>query len=273
MSQVENEIGYDRLAWFYNRYWGTRYHRQALPIVERLLLSRISPGAPLLDLCCGTGHLTRALAERGCRVTGIDASEAMLRFARENVPAADFMLGDARDFNFPARFEAAICTFDSLNHVTETRELAAVFQNVHRALSEGGLFLFDLNLEEAYLNEWGKSSAIVEEDHVCIVRGGYDAGKRLGRTEITLFRREEEWRRWDVTLFQRCHLPEEIHAALRESGFEKVRCYDARRELGMTGEIGVGRAYFLAEKRKGFGDSPRPSMDLNEKGAFEDVSG
>ncbi len=256
MSQVENEIGYDRLAWFYNQYWGARYHRQALPILERLLLCRIPSGAALLDLCCGTGHLTRELTARGYRVTGIDASEAMLRFARENVPTAEFLPLDARDFHFPPRFQAAISTFDSLNHVTDAEALATVFQNVYRALSAGGLFLFDLILEEAYRREWGKSSAIVEEDHVCIVRGGYDAGTRLGRTEITLFRREAAWQRWDVTLFQKCHSPEEIVSALQKAGFQNIGRFDAQRELGMAGEIGIGRAFFLAEKREGSTDPP-----------------
>lgn len=250
MSLVKTEAGYDRLAWFYNRYWGARYHRQALPIADRLLLSRIPPGASLLDLCCGTGHFTRALVERGCRVTGIDSSESMLCFARENVPAAHFLALDARAFDFPPLFQAALSTFDSLNHLLDPRELVSVFQNVYHALLPGGLFLFDLNLEEAYRTEWGKSSSIIEEDHACIVRGGYDPLTRLGRTEITMFRREEgEWRRQDVTLFQKAHSPEEIQSALQETGFEKIRRYDAK-ELGMAGEIANGRAFFLAEKRE-----------------------
>lgn len=90
----------------------------------------------------------------------------------------------------------------------------------------------------------------MEEDHVCIVRGGYDSNTRLGRAEITLFRREEMWRRWDVTLFQKCHLPDEVQSALEESGFKEIRLYEAGKELGMAGEIGVGRAFFLAEKRE-----------------------
>lgn len=249
MAQVESETGYNRLAWFYNRYWGERYHRQALPILDRLLFSRLSPGAPLLDLCCGAGHLTRELVARGYRVTGVDSSEAMLRFARENVPTADFLALDARELHFPPRFEAVLSTFDSLNHLIEARDLETVFENVYRSLRPGGWFLFDLNLEEAYLREWGKSSAVVEEDHVCIVRGGYDPAARVGQTEITLFRREEVWRRWDVTLFQKCHSPEEIQSALAAGGFQTIHGYDACKELGMAGEIGIGRAFFLAQKR------------------------
>jgi SAM-dependent methyltransferase len=186
-------------------------------------------------------------------MTGIDSSEGMLRFAREKVPAGDFFLLDARAFDFPPRFQAALSTFDSLNHVIALEELAAVFQNVRRALSDGGLFLFDLNLEEAYLREWSKQSAIVEEDHACIVRGGYDPATRIGRAEITMFRREEGWRRSDATLFQKSHAPEEVESALAQAGFGAIRRYDAGTGLGMAGEIGVGRAFFLAVKPGGSG--------------------
>jgi len=249
MPLVEDETGYDRLAWFYNRYWGARYHRQALPIVKQLPLSLLPSGATLLDLCCGTGHLTRDLTARGDRVTGIDASEVMLRFARENAPTGDFLVRDIRAFESPRCYQVALSTFDSLNHVLELRELILVLQSVHRALSPGGSFLFDLNLEQAYRAEWGKSSAIVAEDHACIVRGDYDPIVRLGRTEITMFRLEGEWQQEDVLLFEKCHAPEEIQSALQEAGFEGIRRYEAD-ALGMAGEIGTGRAFFLAEKRE-----------------------
>lgn len=78
---------------------------------------------------------------------------------------------------------------------------------------------------------------------------GYDPVARLGRTEITMFRREGAWHRLDVALLQKCHSPDEIRSALAETGFEEIRRYNAN-DLGMKGEIGVGRAFFLAEKRE-----------------------
>jgi trans-aconitate methyltransferase len=66
-----------------------------------LILSELSTDACLLDLCCGAGHLTRALAGRGYRVTGLDGSAEMLRYARENAPSAEFIWTDARTFSSP----------------------------------------------------------------------------------------------------------------------------------------------------------------------------
>jgi ubiquinone/menaquinone biosynthesis C-methylase UbiE len=56
------------------------------------VLAAIPPGVAL-DAACGTGRLTRLLLEGGHRVTGVDASEAMLARARLELPAAGFRLG------------------------------------------------------------------------------------------------------------------------------------------------------------------------------------
>ena len=44
-------------------------------------LARVTPGARALDLCCGTGDLAFALAQRGADVTGLDFSPQMLAVA------------------------------------------------------------------------------------------------------------------------------------------------------------------------------------------------
>jgi ubiquinone/menaquinone biosynthesis C-methylase UbiE len=60
-------------------------------------ISRLPPGR-ILDVACGTGFLTRYL--RG-EVTGLDASEKMLKMAQETVPEATFIRGDAFNLPFP----------------------------------------------------------------------------------------------------------------------------------------------------------------------------
>jgi SAM-dependent methyltransferase len=240
---------YDGLAWVYDRFFGPRFHGAVLDILERLLFARVNPGARILDVCCGTGRLAGEMARRGYRVTGIDSSADMLALARQNSPECDFVQADARDFDLPPVFEAAVSTFESLNHVLSTDGLRSVFQNVRRALKEGALFVFDLNGEDAYRTGWRNSGAFVEADSACFVRGGYDEETRLGRSEITVFRRLGEWTRTDLTLEQRCHSPVSVMEALASSGFTEIACYDAFLDLGMTGELAAGRMFFEAWRR------------------------
>lgn len=248
MSVLERYSEYDNFAWFYNQYWGNQYHKMTFGILDRMLFQRIPPGAPILDLCCGTGHLTRALVSHGYEVTGIDGSEEMLRYARANVPSASFMLADARNFTLEYSVGAVISTFESLNHVMSIEELGLVFRNVHKALADNGLFIFDIITEEAYQTQWHKSSGIIGENDACILKGSYDPDNRLGRTDITMFRLEEEWKRSDITLFQRCYSPEEIQSGLEQCGFTEITLHHAGNDLGMDGELGVGRIFFVAVK-------------------------
>jgi SAM-dependent methyltransferase len=247
MSPKTRYSEYDRLAWFYNRYWGGPFSRLVLAIVDKLLVSHLPAQGRILDLCCGTGQLARGLVDRGFQVTGVDGSEEMLRYARENAPAAELILVDARSFELPPIFHAAVSVFDSLNHVMSLEDLTTVFRNVHAALIEGGRFLFDLNMEAGYRVRWRDHFAIVENDHVCVVRGRFDSERKLGRNDITMFRLEgNDWRRSDLTLWQKCYSESEVRSALVEAGFRAVSAYDAERDLGMVG--GRGRSFFLASK-------------------------
>lgn len=55
---------YDSFAWIYNQNW--RYFAdQVIPIVDALVLEHLRPGARILDVCCGAGHLAAALMRSG----------------------------------------------------------------------------------------------------------------------------------------------------------------------------------------------------------------
>jgi SAM-dependent methyltransferase len=248
MTRSDNPIytEYDRFAWFYNQYWGDEFSRPALALYNSLLYPHLPDNCRILDLCCGTGQIARGLAERGYQVTGVDGSEAMLRFARQNAPGVEFIQADARRFRLPGVFQAAISAFDSLNHVMELDELKSVFRCVHAALDADGIFLFDLNLEDK--DETAPHSVeMVEDDHVCIVRAEYDPGEKLKRYLVTMFQLEGGlWRRDDLTLMQRYYDDLAVLDALADSGFHRVRTYDARREFGMT--LSDSRMFYFARK-------------------------
>ncbi len=248
MSHLPEKIysDYDRFAWFYNLYWGPEFSSPALAIYNILLFPHIPAGCRVLDLCCGTGQISAGLRERGYQVTGLDGSDAMLRFARENAPEVEFIRGDARSFQLTQPVECVISAFDSLNHVMELGELTEVFRRVYEALTEDGIFLFDLNIEDAS-ELLGNTLEIIEDDHVCIVRSSYNQIQKLKRYDVTMFQLEQEhWQRTDVALFQRYYSVNDVLGALADAGFLRVKTYDARREFGFT--ISDGRMFYLARK-------------------------
>lgn len=237
---------YDPFAWLYAKYWGQEFHGVAMPVLDRLILRLLPKRAEILDLCCGDGRIAQTLAKRGFRVTGVDASEQMLTFAKQRAPEVTFFLADARWFKLPRRFDAAISTFDSLNHVMTAGDLKKVFKSVAACLKPDGLFAFDLNREEAYAKLWSRTSTIVDKTAVSIVRGTYDHSSKLAICAITLLRADGDgWRRSDFRLRQKFHMRDEVLAALSETGFE-AEVFDAARDLGMQGDVGSGRDFYLA---------------------------
>lgn len=243
---MERYSDYDALAWLYNKYWAQPQQLLWSPL-ESLVLKDVPAAGHILDLCCGTGQLAADLTTRGFRVTGVDGSGEMLRFATENAPEAEFVLSDARSFDLPPTFHGAVSQFGSLNHVMELRDLQTVFEKVHASLLPDGRFLLDLNTEEGFLARWtGSSIGHAEQDHAFIAGGIYDPESKIGRFSVTMFfLREGEWRRSNVVLTERVYAEDEVRRALEAAGFQTVQTFDAREDL----EIDVtGRAFFLAEK-------------------------
>jgi ubiquinone/menaquinone biosynthesis C-methylase UbiE len=74
------------------------------------------PPAKTLDVACGSGFLTRHLSGE---VTALDQSERMLEVAREQAPAATFVLGDAFELEFPDRSFDRVFTGHFYGHLEE----------------------------------------------------------------------------------------------------------------------------------------------------------
>jgi trans-aconitate methyltransferase len=95
------------------------------------------PGEYVLDIGCGTGHLTRAIAERGARVIGNDFSAAMIEQARANYPDLRFEVADASNFELDEPVDAIFS--NAVFHWVRDQEGAAAC--ILRALKPGGRFV------------------------------------------------------------------------------------------------------------------------------------
>jgi trans-aconitate methyltransferase len=97
-------------------------------------------GERILDLGCGTGHLTAQIAARGAVTTGLDASVSMIAQARQNYPKLKFVLGDASAFRFDELFDAVFSNA-ALHWIPEA---GPVIASVARALKPGGRFVLEM---------------------------------------------------------------------------------------------------------------------------------
>jgi demethylmenaquinone methyltransferase/2-methoxy-6-polyprenyl-1,4-benzoquinol methylase len=107
-------------------------------------LRRMAPRGEVLELACGTGLWTAALAEQAERVTAIDAAAEALRLARGKVPAENVAWVQADVFAWEPERSYDVCFFSFwLSHVPGEL-LAAFLGKVARALAPGGrAIMFD----------------------------------------------------------------------------------------------------------------------------------
>jgi SAM-dependent methyltransferase len=238
---------YDEIAEMYHDLWADWYLPTALPALEQLFFSRVPAGSLVLDVCCGSGHVTKELVRRGYQITGIDSSAALIAYARSELPEVDFRVQDVRCIQLEGHYDAALSTFDSLNHLLTLSDLQMALSGVHGILKTGGLFVFDMNLEEAYSLDVQEWTVDIGPNRIGLVRGTYDPATKKASTELICFSKIQDnlWRQSRSIVEQRCYTQSEIMSALTQAGFKRIETVSAR-AAGITSGLGSGRVFFSA---------------------------
>ena len=126
---------YDGLADWFDREFATG-PRAAMPLEATLRLLGAGQGA-LIDVGCGTGAFSAAIAERGWKVTGVDVSDDQLRLARSR--GVEVVQADASALPFEdATFAAAVSTWTH----TDVDDFGAVVAEVARVLRPGAPLVY-----------------------------------------------------------------------------------------------------------------------------------
>ena len=220
---------------------------------ELLALLGARPGR-VLDLACGTGSMTLLLCESGYEVIGADLSEDMLTMAYSKTASLPpeqrpLLIHQAMQaLDLPKKADLALCLLDSLNYLTDPADLRETLRRVHDSLSEGGVFLFDVNTLTKF-TEMDDQVWLDETDtSYCVWRTEYDAGTELCSYGVDLFRRRGRlWERSFEEHWERYYSPETLERLLREAGFIEVRFFGDR---ALTPPTPSDRRIFVAATRK-----------------------
>lgn len=106
------------------------------------LIDLLAPqaGERILDLGCGTGHLSAQIAESGAQVVGIDASAQMVESARVSYPGVQFHLADACSFSTEENFDGVFSNA-ALHWIKPPRSAA---ETMARVLRPGGRLVLEM---------------------------------------------------------------------------------------------------------------------------------
>jgi len=133
--------GYDSIAELYDEDMGA----SAPPgDIDFYLAQARDAGGLVLELGCGTGRITLALAAAGCAVIGADRSLAMLHVLRRKAREQPVLVMDMRAPALRATFARIFCPYSAFTYLVEESGQQALLRWVVSALAPGGRFVLDV---------------------------------------------------------------------------------------------------------------------------------
>jgi cyclopropane fatty-acyl-phospholipid synthase-like methyltransferase len=151
----------------------------------------LEPGAEILDVACGWGRHSLALARAGYRVTGMDLSETLLRHARARAERegvrVEWLRADMREIPYRGRFDAVLSLFSSLGYFLSDEEDLRVLRGARDALRPGGWFVLETMHRDHAVGGYTERDWWETEDGATVwVEREFDAVEGISR----------EWTRW-----------------------------------------------------------------------------
>jgi len=217
---------YVRLAGVYDEIVVDPCHHRWAAFLHELWTADAAGVHTVLDLCCGTGLMASELIALGYRVSGVDASAAMLAHARRLLGPDVVLRREALpQLTIDAVFDAAVSTLDSLNYLTPA-ELRTALTALRSRIRPAGWFVFDVHTDA--MLEFAATNPVVE---------GVAGGKRFTITNVVNFDARvcesqiDVVRESDRDAFTERHVQHfftdgQIRGALADAGFEVLGVTD-----------------------------------------------
>lgn len=188
-------------------------------------------GGILLDLACGTGSMSIPFAQSGFEVIGVDSSPDMLCEAQGKAYEAGqnilFLCQPMESLDLYGTVDCAVCTLDSLNHVTDPAAVREIFKRVSMFLNPGGLFLFDVNTVYKHEKILGNQTFVFDTDEVyCVWQNQYDEETRTVDIDLDFFEPDgDSYYRSSEQFSERAYTHEELSEWLKAADLEIIGYY------------------------------------------------
>jgi len=185
-------------------------------------LLELEPGLEVLDLACGHGRIANPLAERGVRVTGLDATPLFLDLAREDAAErgveVEYVEGDMRSLPWTERFDRVLCWFTSFGYFGDD-ENRQVLEEAYRALRRSGLLAVEMNNLLRLLQVYADETVTERGDDKMIDRHRFDIQTNRSLDERTIIRGGKQ-RTFEFSV--RMFTPAELRDWLLRAGFREA---------------------------------------------------
>ncbi len=195
--------------------------------IDSILELTAFKGFSILDLCCGPGRCSIALAKKGFSVTGVDRSGFLLDKARERSRSegvsVEWILEDMRDFSRPASYDLVLNLFTSFGYFDDKNDDIKVLERVFANLKPGGIFLIDVMGKERLAKIFQPSMVDVLEDGTMVLQRPeiFDNWTRV-RNQWTIIKGD---RARSFHFQHTIYSGQELKDRMTQVGFESIQLY------------------------------------------------
>lgn len=222
---------YSQFAFVYDRLMSDVDYKARTSYILRLFKKHGKTPTLLLDLACGTGGFSNEIALRGIEVIGVDMSEEMLSCARENSAKLGtdvlFLCQKAEQLDLYGTVDGVICCLDSLNHITDIKNLRTAIEKVALFLEEDCLFIFDVNTVYKHTSVLADNTFVIEQDNIyCVWQNSFNPKNLTTDISLDFFVEEDgTYKRYSEDFSERAYTDEELNCLLENSGFKIIGVY------------------------------------------------
>lgn len=245
--------GYGDFAYYYDVLTENVDYESRCDYIYNLLADNGVGKGILLDLACGTGTLSLLLEEKGFDVIGVDASEDMLTQAQEKKMEQDsgtiFLCQKMEELDLFGTINAAVCTLDSINHVTDEEKVREIIRRVSLFMEDKGIFVFDVNTPYKHREILGNNTYVYDMDEVYCVWQNETDENMLTTVSLDIFERDEEedtYYKYSEQFQERGYELSFLETLLKENKFELIGIYEEMTTA--TVKDNTERAVFVARK-------------------------
>jgi len=180
-------LKYGALAQIYDEFMGFVSYDSWVELIQKLCAEHgFAQDVKILEIGGGTGFLGRKLINSGFLYQGSDLSFAMTKAAKSK--GLDFVCADSRNLPFNGKFNIILFLFDGINYLFEPQDFKKTFEEVHRLLDKGGLFLFDITTQEnSQRNFLNYREALCEKTFAYVRESYYDPQNSVQHNDFDIF--------------------------------------------------------------------------------------
>lgn len=202
-----------------------KYASNILSLVEKNNIKKEN----MLELAAGSGMLTNFFFDEFENIDALDISTDMLNvFANKyDVDNVNLIYYDMVKFENPNSYDLIVILLDSINYVTNPRDLERLFKNCYKNLKPNGLLVFDINSEYKMNEVFGSNCYVYEYEDIFYTWDNFMEDE-LVDMHLNFFIEDEDGRYDRIYEYQQERVYDRgfVKNLVENAGFTDVRMFD-----------------------------------------------